>query len=169
MFDINSPAGIEARNIILRHLGMPTIHPNCRCSPATNELYVNKVIYNGPVTVVYWSDRTRTVVKCQPGDTYDPKTGFLLALCKKVCGNTGKYNELLREHVPGYGESATTQMREELTKFCKSRTCSGCPLNKDEYKCGRGFFFDFPKGRDGYMTDKSIIRHYNAMKGAKHE
>lgn len=72
--------------------------------PQAPELTVTDVIYNDPATVVYWSDKTRTVVKCQPGDTYDPKTGFLLALCKKVCGNTGNYNDLLRECVPGYGE-----------------------------------------------------------------
>lgn len=75
-----------------------------RQEPQTPELMVADVIYNDPATVVYWSDKTRTVVKCQPGDTYDPKTGFLLALCKKVCGNTGNYNDLLRECVPGYGE-----------------------------------------------------------------
>ena len=72
--------------------------------PQAPEVEVVNVIYNDPATVVYWSDKTRTVVKCQPGDTYDPKTGFLLALCKKVCGNTGNYNDLLRECVPGYGE-----------------------------------------------------------------
>ena len=72
--------------------------------PQAPELMVTDVIYNDPATVVYWSDKTRTVVKCQPGDTYDPMTGFLLALCKKVCGNTGNYNDLLRECVPGYGE-----------------------------------------------------------------
>ena len=72
--------------------------------PQAPELTVTDVIYNDPATVVYWSDKTRTVVKCHPGDTYDPKTGFLLALCKKVCGNTGNYNDLLRECIPGYGE-----------------------------------------------------------------
>lgn len=171
MFDIDSSAGVEVRDAILRRLSMPTMHPNCRCSPVTEELYVNKVIYNGPATVVYWSDKTRTVVKCQSDDYFDPELGFLLAVCKKVCGNTGKYNELLRKHVPGYGESiAIAQMREELTKFCKSRPlCSECPLSQDGYNCGRGFFFDFPEGRDGYMTDESIVRHYRAMKGAKHE
>lgn len=76
--------------------------------PQAPELTVVDVIYNDPATVVYWSDKTRTVVKCQPGDTYDPKTGFLLALCKKVCGNTGCYNDLLRECIPGYGKEDKT-------------------------------------------------------------
>ena len=75
-----------------------------RREPQAPELEVINVIYNDPATVIYWSDKTRTVVKCQHGDTYDPKTGFLLALCKKVCGNTGNYNNLLRECVPEYEE-----------------------------------------------------------------
>ena len=72
--------------------------------PQAPELMVTDVIYHNPATVVYWSDNSRTIVKCQPGDTYNPMTGFLLALCKKVCGNTGNYNDLLRECVPGYGK-----------------------------------------------------------------
>lgn len=62
------------------------------------------MIYNDPATVVYWSDNTKTVVKCQPGDRFDLELGFLLAVLKKACGNKGRYNELLRKYVPGYGE-----------------------------------------------------------------
>ena len=141
--------------------------------PSVPELTVTDVIYNYPATVVYWSDKTRTVVKCQPGDTYDPKTGFLLALCKKVCGNTGNYNDLLRECVPGYGGEKTQtepnikQMRKELADFCRYRHCDGCPLAEDGFVCGRGKFFTNSIGELGYMTDESIIKHYRAMKGAK--
>lgn len=113
MFDINSPGGIAARNIILAGLGAdPIEHYNCKCIPTQTRLTVERVIYNDPATVIYWSDKTRTVVKCQPGDTYDPKTGFLLAFCKKVCGNAGNYNNLLREYVPGYGKEDTEDGHE---------------------------------------------------------
>ena len=104
MFDINSPAAMGARNQILKGLG---------CNPLCQAVVVVRVIYNDPVTVIYWSDHTRTVVKCQPGDTYDPKIGFLMALCKKACGNTGRYNELLKECIPGYGKEDTEDGRVE--------------------------------------------------------
>lgn len=65
---------------------------------------IEKVVYSDPATVIYWKDKTRTVVKCQKGDVFDPELGFLLAVCKKAFGNTGRYNELLKQHVPGYGE-----------------------------------------------------------------
>lgn len=172
MFNINSPEGIAARNIILAGLGAdPIEHYNCRRAPTQTRLTIERVIYNDPATVVYWSDKTRTVVKCQPGDTYDPKTGFLLALCKKACGNTGNYNNLLRECVPGYGgeknqtEPSIEQMRKKLLNFCHFRLCIGCPLAKNGFECGRGKFFTAAIGESGYMTDESIVKHYTAIKG----
>lgn len=132
----------------------------------TVKVAVKKVIYNDPATIVYWSDNTRTVVKCQPGDTFDPKLGFLLAVLKRSCGNKGNYNELLKEHVPGYGkESTVTEMRKELASFCRQNTCMACLL--ESFKCGSGFHFEIPHGYKGYMTDVEIRECYNVMKGAK--
>lgn len=58
-----------------------------------------KVIFHDPATIVYWADGTRTVVKCQPGDTYDPEKGLLLCIAKKSFGNNGKYNDILNEYL----------------------------------------------------------------------
>ena len=55
------------------------------------------VIFNDPATIVLWEDKTKTVVKCQPGDEYDPLIGFLLCVCKKFCGNKGAYNNMIRK------------------------------------------------------------------------
>ena len=66
-------------------------------------MLVKDVIYNDPATIVLWSDGTKTVVKCQPGDEYDSLKGFLMCVCKKFCGNKGNYNEVLKKFVPGYG------------------------------------------------------------------
>lgn len=59
---------------------------------------VEKVIYNDPATVVIWDDGTKTVVTCAHGDVYDKQTGFLLCCAKKLFGNGGKYNDVMREH-----------------------------------------------------------------------
>ena len=64
---------------------------------------LQKVVFHDPATIVYWTDGTKTVVKCQPGDTFDPLTGFLMAVFKKACGNKGNYNNALKKIVPGYG------------------------------------------------------------------
>lgn len=57
---------------------------------------IKKVIFNDPATIILWKDGTKTVVKCQEGDVYDKKIGFLLAIAKKYFGNTGKFNNFMR-------------------------------------------------------------------------
>ena len=65
---------------------------------------MKKVVFNDPATVIYWTDGTKTLVKCQPGDRFDPLLGFLLAVFKKSAGNKSNYNNALRRIVPGYGK-----------------------------------------------------------------
>lgn len=49
---------------------------------------IRKVIYNPPATIILWEDETKTVVKCCETDIYDPEKGFVMAIIKKLCGNT---------------------------------------------------------------------------------
>ena len=58
-----------------------------------------RVVFNNPATVVMWSDDTKTVVKCQPGDTYNPETGLALCVAKKYFGNTGKFNDVFKKYL----------------------------------------------------------------------
>ena len=58
---------------------------------------VKKVIFNDPATIVYWKDGTKTVVKCQNGDDFDPEKGFAMAFLKKCWGNKGNFNDELRK------------------------------------------------------------------------
>ena len=54
---------------------------------------IKKVIFNNPATIVYWNDGSKTVVKCQDGDTFDKEKGLALAICKKAIGtNKSKSN-----------------------------------------------------------------------------
>lgn len=50
------------------------------------------VIFNNPATIVFWSDNTKTVVKCQEGDEWDAEKGLAMAVAKKYFGNKGNYN-----------------------------------------------------------------------------
>lgn len=52
---------------------------------------IKNVIYNDPATIVFWSDGTKTVVKCGEGDDYDPEKGLAMAISKKALGNQGNY------------------------------------------------------------------------------
>jgi hypothetical protein len=60
---------------------------------------IKNVIFNPPATIVLWSDNTKTVVKCQEGDTYDPEHGLAMAIVKKMYGNTGKYCEIFKKWI----------------------------------------------------------------------
>ena len=58
------------------------------------------VKFNGPATIVFWADGTKTVVKCQEGDTFDHEKGIAMAFMKKCNGNTGSYCDLFKDFVP---------------------------------------------------------------------
>lgn len=135
--------------------------------PAARTTGIVKVIYNNPATIVYWEDGSRTVVKCQPGDKFDRTVGFLMCVLKKVTGNTGRYNEVLKKYV--YDVDPTPDdMRKKLAAFCNGRAfCCGCPLDKPGFSCGRGKWFHTDTYKNGYMTDDEIRAHYDVMKGAK--
>ena len=53
--------------------------------------------HNGwnPATIVYWSDGTKTVVKCQQGDTFSAETGLMAAMLKRFMGNDNSYNKVI--------------------------------------------------------------------------
>lgn len=61
---------------------------------------IERVIFNDPATIVIWSDNTKTVVKCQPGDTYDPEKGLALCVCKRFLGNKGNFNNEFKKWIP---------------------------------------------------------------------
>ena len=49
--------------------------------------YITKVIYQNPATIVFWSDGTKTVAKCDESDTFDEEKGLILCIMKKVFPN----------------------------------------------------------------------------------
>lgn len=53
---------------------------------------IENVIFNPPATIVFWSDNTKTVVKCQDGDEWDAEKGLAMAISKKYFYNKGRYN-----------------------------------------------------------------------------
>lgn len=58
-----------------------------------------KVIFHPPATIVYWEDGTKTVVKCQKDEDYDPEKGLALCFMKRALGNKGNYNNIIRKEI----------------------------------------------------------------------
>lgn len=59
---------------------------------------IKKVIFNNPATIVFWSDGSKTVVKCIEGDVFDPSKGLAMAISKRVLGD--KFKKTFREWLP---------------------------------------------------------------------
>lgn len=57
---------------------------------------VDRAIFSPPAIIVYWSDGTKTVVKCDPDDIYSKEAGVALCFMKKALGNKGNYNQVLK-------------------------------------------------------------------------
>lgn len=75
-----------------------------KCTPKlTNYLpEIKNVKFNGPATIVFWADGTKTVVKCQDGDDYSEEVGLAMCIVKKVFGNTSKYNDIFKKWCNSY-------------------------------------------------------------------
>ena len=69
-------------------------------SMPTDTVFLKNVIYNDPATIAFWSDGTKTIVKAQPGDIFDPEKGLAMAIAKKACGNTGNYYNGFKNLLP---------------------------------------------------------------------
>ena len=61
---------------------------------------IKNVIFNDPATIVFWEDGTKTVVKCQDGDEFDPEKGLAMAIAKKAYGNKSSYCNKMKKWLP---------------------------------------------------------------------
>lgn len=59
---------------------------------------IEKVIFHDPATIVYWKDKTKTVVKVH-GEAYDREKGLAMCIAKKVLGD--KFHQTFREWCGG--------------------------------------------------------------------
>lgn len=110
---------------IKRDSKTPSQEVYCRCSSEANltpkeynKMFVKKVyptypeiknvIFNPPATIVFWDDGTKTVVKAQNGEFFDPEKGLSMAIAKKHFDNKGHYFEEIKKWAEKYEESLLT-------------------------------------------------------------
>lgn len=92
---------------------------------------IKKVIFNAPATIVFWSDGTKTVVKCGENDEFDPEKGLAMAIAKRALGNQGNYYNEFKKWLPEKVEESDVQtfefvcegdaLAEALKKFDPSK------------------------------------------------
>ena len=71
---------------------------------AMNAATIKNVIFAPPATIVYWSDGSKTVVKCSENDIFDPEKGLAMAIAKRCAGNKGNYYKEIRNWVEKDGK-----------------------------------------------------------------
>ena len=112
------------------------------CKPYVDPMEIKDVIFNNPATIVFWADGTKTVVKCQEGDEFDPEKGLTMAIVKKVYGNKGSYCNVIKKWCEPYYEK---QAEEEIQTheftieleggtLCKNLKDLFGPINTGEVK-----------------------------------
>lgn len=65
---------------------------------------IKNVIFAPPATIVYWSDGSKTVVKCSEKDVFDPEKGLAMAIAKRCGGNKGSYYKEIQSWVEKCGK-----------------------------------------------------------------
>ena len=83
-------------------------------TPAVKFPDIKRAYFNAPVTVVLWTDGTKTIIRCQDGDIYDPEKGMAMAIAKKYLDNKGSYYNEFKKWLP-----------EEKTEDVETRTILG--------------------------------------------
>lgn len=89
------------------------------------DLGIKNVIFNYPATIVLWNDGTKTVVKTQGDDVYDPEKGLTMAIVKKLLGNQGNYYNELKKWLPkeekvDFGGVSIEDAADALSKFTEA-------------------------------------------------
>ena len=89
---------------------------------------IKDVKFSGPATIVFWTDGTKTVVKCRNGDKFDPEKGIAMACAKKLMGNEDGYHKDITKYAKPVKKSEPPEDTEELRFIVSSscRTFNGC-------------------------------------------
>lgn len=117
------------------------------------ESIVKKVIFNPPATIVMWADGyPKTVVKCQPEDTYDREKGLAMCIAKRCSGNSSAYCDVFKKWC-GDNESIHNARRELRDKLLV-KAAAQLQLLKD------AGHIEIPVINTGVETDNHAIMEY---------
>ena len=102
---------------------------------------IKKVHFSNGVTVVIFEDGTKSIVRCQEGETFDPEKGLAMAICKKVLGTNksgSNYYDIFKKWLPKEEEKKeekidpidVTLNTGHSTTLDPSNPCVDCPDRK---------------------------------------
>lgn len=83
------------------------LYPRCegkKTASAMSTAAIKDAIFAPPATIVYWSDGSKTIVKCSEKDVFDPEKGLAMAIAKRCGGNKGSYYKEIQNWVEKSGK-----------------------------------------------------------------
>lgn len=66
---------------------------------------IQNVIFHPPATIVFWNDGTKTVVKTQNGEPFDPEKGLAMAILKRIRSENGHYYKEIKKWCHTYRDN----------------------------------------------------------------
>lgn len=118
---------------------------------------IKKVVFNPPATIVFWTDDTKTVVKCQNNEEFDPEKGITMAFFKKTHGNKGHYFEEIKKWTEKYQRVTN----EEISEVLDNSTPDPNPKWHIWYRTGlAGDIYYYDKD---YSSKSSAVRRARKM------
>lgn len=91
------------------------------------DLHPVKIIFNDPVSVVFWEDGEKTVVRRHESEPYDKYTAFCAALAIKIFGSNTEVNRIVRGGIDQQekdrkkAEKIKKQITDSIRKVVKSK------------------------------------------------
>ena len=65
----------------------------------SNKIMPKKIISQGPATIVFWNDGTKTIVKKTAVDEHDSYAAFCAALAKKIYGGNSTVKNIVDRNI----------------------------------------------------------------------
>jgi len=75
---------------------------------------IDKVIFNKPATIVFWNDKTKTVVKCRDTDDFNEVYGLAMAVAKKYFGSSSALKKAAKK-----GSRPGEKKQDDVDKYIR--------------------------------------------------
>lgn len=72
---------------------------------------IKNVIFNPPATIVFWTDGSKTVVKCNAKEEFDPEKGMAMAIAKRCANNSDDFYKEIKKWVEKSGYKQVDDMK----------------------------------------------------------
>nr|DAH18825.1 MAG TPA: hypothetical protein [Caudoviricetes sp.] len=72
---------------------------------------IKNVIFNPPATIVFWTDGSKTVVKCNAKEEFDPEKGMAMAIAKRCANNSEDFYKEIKKWVEKSGYKQVDDMK----------------------------------------------------------